>query len=139
MPIDVEDAAGERDQRYEQDVREHDPDHRRGQFDFAGCAREASGKRIDEPRSREHAEDRQQQQCDGEKRTDASDQRSRLVEAALPPIFGEDRDEGLRERPLREQPAQDIGEPERRLECVHLQSGAERGSLEAFAGEPRDP
>src|SRR6266581_4354147 len=40
---------------------------------------------------------------------------------------------------LREQATQDIGQPKRGLERVHLQTRAERNGFEAFANQARDP
>ena len=138
-PVDVEHAAGQRHQRHEQDVGEDDADHLRGELDLARRAREAAGEQIHEPRRGQHARDRHAEQQDGEQRADAADQVARRVLAALPVVFAEDRHERLREGPLREHPAQDVGQPERRLERVHLQPGAEDRRLEAFADEPGDP
>ena len=138
-PVNVEHATGERDERDEQDVREHDPDHLRGQLDLAWRLLESGGQQIDEPRRRENADHGDREQRNREQRADASDERLRLRFAALPAVLGEDRHERLRERALGKQPAQDVGQAERRLERVHLQPGAEGGRLEALADETRDP
>ena len=74
----------------------------------------------------------------GEQRPDAADEIARRVVAALALVFGEDRHERLRERAFGEHPPQDVRQPERRLERVHLHAGAERGGLQAFADEPGD-
>ena len=139
LPVDVEHAARERHQRHEEEVRKHDADHLRGQLDLARRARESRR------RARRRATARparrasvSTQQHHGEQRADAADERARLVVAALPPVFGEDRHEGLRERAFGEQPPQDVGQAERRLERVHLHPGAERRRLQAFADEPGD-
>ena len=57
--------------------------------------------------------------------------------AAVAPVFGEYRDEGLRERAFGKQSPQDVRQPERRLERVHLHPGAERRRLDGLADESR--
>ena len=61
-----------------------------------------------------------------EQRPDLAEQIAGRVVAALALVLGENRHERLRERALGEQAAQDVGQPERRLEGVHLQARAER-------------
>ena len=138
-PIDVEDAAGERDERDEQDVRKHDPDHLRREVDLARRVLEPRGQQIDEPRCGEYADGRYHEQRDCEQRTDAPDERLRLRFAALPAVLGEDRHERLRKRAFGKKASQDVRQPECCLERIHLEAGAERRRFQAFADEPRHP
>ena len=138
-PVDVEHAARERHERDEQDVRKHDADHVRGELDLARRLGEAAGQQVDEPRRGEHAERPSRRAAPAPAACRPCRRASRVASAPLRAVvLGQDRHERLRERAFGEQPAQDVGQPERRLERVHLQPGAERGGLEAFADEAGD-
>ena len=116
----------------------HDADHLRGQLDLAGRLRKARGEEVYEPRRGQHAEHGHAEQHQREERPDAADEIARRVRAALAVVLGEDRHERLRERAFGEHAAQDVRQPERRLEGVHLDAGAEEGCLQALAHEPGD-
>jgi hypothetical protein len=54
-------------------------------------------------------------------------------------VLGQDRHERLRKGALREHPTQDVGQAERRLERIHLHSGAEKRRLQRFPDKTGDP
>ena len=136
--IHVEHPAGERDQRDEEHVGEHDADQLPGELDLAGRASEPAREEIDEPRRREDAHDRDRQQNEREQSADLAEELPSRVVAALAAALREDRHERLRKRTLGEQAAEDIRQPERSLEGVHLQPGTEDNRLQALARETRD-
>ena len=136
--IDVQHAAGERCERNEQDVGKDDADHRRGQIHLSGRLRESARQQIDEPWRREHADDRHGEENDRQNRSNFADKILRRLPPLLAVILGENRHERLRKRALGEQAAQQIRQPKRRLERVHLEARAERRRLETFANEPGD-
>ena len=120
-PVDVEHAAGERHQRHEQDVRKDDADH------LAPSARPCRASARTRRRARRRAtarratpSDRQHQQHDASSVPTLPTSARVASIAALAAVLGEYRNERLRERAFGEQAAQDVRQPERRLEGVHL-------------------
>ena len=123
----------------EHDVGKDDAKQVRRELDLAGRSLEARCEQVDEPGRGENADDRDDQQCDGKQRPDAPHEVASRLVATLALVFGEDRNERLRERAFGEHAAQDVRQPERGLERVHLHARAEQHGLQAFAHEPGDP
>ncbi len=127
--IDIHHAAGERYQRHEQHIREHDPYQHRGQLDFARRSHEAAGQQVDQPGCGDDAEYRYDNQGHRQDRSDFSDQIAGRGLAARAFVLGKDRYECLRERAFGKHAAEDVRQAKRRFEGIHLQSGAETTAL----------
>jgi hypothetical protein len=133
----VQDAGGQGHQRHEGDVREHPARHRRGQVELgqAGANGPYQYGRAD------HAEHTGDQQRPGQHTGHRVDQSARGFVAVALARGGQDRHEGLRERALGKQPAQQVGDAEGDVEGVGGGAGAEgRGDqlLAHQTGDARD-
>ncbi len=138
LAIDIHHAAGERHQRDEQHIREHDAYQHCGQLDLAWRSHEAAGQQVDQPGCGDNAEYRYDNQGHRQHRSDLSNQVAGRGLAARAFVLGEDRYECLRERAFGKHAAQDVGQAKRRFEGIHLQSGAETDRLDALAHQSGD-
>jgi hypothetical protein len=130
----VEDAAGQRDQRHEEDVGEGDAGQLDGQFELAGIggeARRRDRRAAARPRCRGGDASRTRKSSAG----DMVDQQPGFLVAALVLVFAEDRHEGLRESAFGEHPAQQVGQLEGDEEGVGRQAGAKGAGDDEIADE----
>ena len=133
--VGVEHAGGERRQRDEDDVREHDPRHVHREDIGLSVVPEPGRHREHDPRRARHARQRQHGEAPGENGGHRVDERLGRVVAFRVLELGEDRHEGLRERAFRRQPPQQVRDPEGDVKCVGELAGAEGSGNQRFADQ----
>jgi hypothetical protein len=129
----VEHAARQRDEGHEGDVGKHQPRHPdRGVEGVRGLVESARNHQYQQ-RAGDDAYNTGQHRGPHQGRGDMVDQGLGGLHAVLGLVFGQDRDEGLREGALGKQPAQQVGNAKRDDEGVRIGRGAESAREQALA------
>ena len=136
--VAVEHTAEKRDQRHEEEIREGPAQHLDRELVLAGLLGETRREPEDHERRGDDAEHGHADQDGAEGTGDAADELTHLVVAAPYLVLRDHGDEGLRERPLGEQAAQEVRDLERDQECVHQRAGAEGLGIDHVAQQPGD-
>ena len=134
----VEHAAGERNQRHEENVGEGDACQGDGQGELLGVVGKARRGDIDEQRGSGHAEQGHRQHDQEQEAHHPVHQLPGFIGTAPVPVFPENRNKGLRESAFRKQAAEQVGQPESNEKGVGQQSGAEGARDHEVADEPEN-
>jgi len=134
----VQDAAGKGDQRHEQDVGKHHARHRDRQRHRQRVGRKAAGHQQHDRGRKHDAGDRQRQKRPEHHGRHMVGQHAGGAIALLVLVFGEDGHEGLRERALGEQSAQQVGDAEGDEEGVGVDGRAKGPGDKKLADQAGD-
>ena len=127
VPERIEDPHAEGDQRDQQDVGEHQPGQEDGEVVLGRHLGEAGRHDRHDERGEEDAEKRNDDEEDRQGREGDVGQLQRLLPGLVPQVFREDGDEGDGQRPLGEEPPEEVRDPEGDEEGVRRETRAEEG------------
>src|SRR5450830_1366751 len=134
----IEDAAGERHERDEQQVGKGDAQHRHRELEFLRRGGESGGADVDDPRRGEDADGADRDKDEHEHARRSVDQQPGLNLAVPGLVFGQDGHEGLGEGTLGEQAPQQVGNAEGDEKRVRREAGAEQARDHGVAHETED-
>ena len=149
MPERIEDPHAEGDERDEEDVGEHEPGKEDGEVVLGGRLDETGRHDRHDERGEEDAQERNDDEDDRQGREGDVRQFQRLLAGFVPQVFGEDGDEGDGQRPLGEEPPEEVRDPEGDEEGVGRETRAEEAGHDhvpdkaedagEHRGDPHDP
>jgi hypothetical protein len=135
----VQDAAQQRHQGHEQEIGKGDAAEFDGQLELGGIGREPGRQDMDHPRHARHRGGGQRQQARKQNRQRLFGEGLGGDLATLFQTPREERHEGRVERPLGEQPAKQIGQPEGHEEGIGDRPGADHRGDQDVPHESENP